>query len=326
VRYIVYGAGAVGGVVGACLFKSGREVVMIGRGAHLEAIQRDGLRLRRPDGEETLRIPAVGHPSAIDFRTDDAVLLTVKTQDTEAALIDLEAAAGNDLPVFCCQNGVENERLAARRFRRVYGVYEIILVTYLTPGLVQASSTPVPGILDVGCFPAGTDATASAVSADLAAAGLSSRPVADIMRWKYAKLLSNLPNPLDALCGSDADARDIAAAIRSEAEAALAAAAIAHVSGDEAAARRRNVAMNQPVPHTGNSTWQSVTRGAGSVESDFLNGEIVLIGRIHGVPTPYNEAVRRLANRVARAHQQPGGVTPAEIRALAAQIAATVAV
>ena len=320
-RYVVFGAGAVGGVVGARLFASGQEVVLIARGPHLEAIQRHGLSVRDPEGEQTLAITAVAHPSEIDFRPDDVVLLTVKTQDTERALIDLEAAAGNDVAVFCCQNGVENERLAARRFRRVYGVYEIILVTYLTPGVVQTSWTPIAGILDVGCYPGGIDATAAAVSADLEAARLSSRPVADIRRWKYAKLLANLPNPLDAVCGLDADTRELATCIQAEGKAALAAAGITCASRAEAAARRDLTTLNLPAPHFGNSTWQSIARGAGAVETDFLNGEIVLLGRLHGVPTPFNEAVRRIANRVARDRRAPGSVTPAEVRRLAEALA-----
>ena len=66
-RYIIYGAGAVGGSIGARLFEAGHEVVLIARGPHLEAIQRDGLMVRTPEGESTTRVPAVGHPSEIDW-------------------------------------------------------------------------------------------------------------------------------------------------------------------------------------------------------------------------------------------------------------------
>ena len=62
----------------------------------------------------------------------------------------------------------------------------------------------------------------------------------------------------------------------------------------------------------GSSGWQSVMRGTGSIEADYLNGEIVLLGRLHGVPTPYNEAVRRHANRVARSRLTPGACRPEE--------------
>jgi 2-dehydropantoate 2-reductase len=121
-RYIIYGAGAVGGVIGGRLAQAGFEVVLIARGSHLQAIRRDGLRMIVADGEFRFNLPAVEHPREIDLRPDDVVILTMKTQDTEAALHDLESAGGSDLPIVCCQNGVENERIAARRFAGVYGM------------------------------------------------------------------------------------------------------------------------------------------------------------------------------------------------------------
>ena len=104
-RYLIYGAGGVGGVIGARLFQHGHEVVLIGRGEHLAAIQREGLRLQTPEGTEQLRLAAVGHPSELTFRDDDVVLLTVKTQDSVAALDDLRRAGGDALPVICAQTG-----------------------------------------------------------------------------------------------------------------------------------------------------------------------------------------------------------------------------
>jgi 2-dehydropantoate 2-reductase len=48
---------------------------------------------------------------------------------------------------------------------------------------------------------------------------------------------------------------------------------------------------------TGSSSWQSLVRGAGSIETDYLNGEIALLGRLHGVPTPLNAALQVLIRR-----------------------------
>jgi 2-dehydropantoate 2-reductase len=63
----------------------------------------------------------------------------------------------------------------------------------------------------------------------------------------------------------------------------------------------------------GGSSWQSLARGTGSIEADHLNGEIVLLGRLHGVPTPVNELARRLVNGAARSLVPPGSLTPAEL-------------
>jgi 2-dehydropantoate 2-reductase len=93
-RYVIYGAGAVGGIIGGRLHQQGHDVVLIARGDHLAAIQQGGLRLESPQGSATLSISAVGHPGAIDWRDGDVVLLAMKTQHTLAALDDLRAGAG----------------------------------------------------------------------------------------------------------------------------------------------------------------------------------------------------------------------------------------
>ena len=67
----------------------------------------------------------------------------------------------------------------------------------------------------------------------------------------------------------------------------------------------------------GGSSWQSLTRGTGTIEADFLNGETALLGRLYGVPTPVNEALQRLANRAEAERRSPGFMTPAQVLAAA---------
>ena len=74
-----------------------------------------------------------------------------------------------------------------------------------------------------------------------------------------------------------------------------------------------NVAEADGAARSGGSSWQSLTRQTGTIEADFLNGEIVLLGRIYGVPTPVNETLQRLANQAARARKPPGGTAAADI-------------
>ena len=62
----------------------------------------------------------------------------------------------------------------------------------------------------------------------------------------------------------------------------------------------------------GGSTWQSLVRGAETVEVDYLNGEIVMLGRLHGFPTPVNAALQRLGNRWAAERRQPETLDPRE--------------
>ena len=180
-RFVIYGAGAIGGVIGARLFQHGHEVVLIARGAHREAIARDGLLLETMDGPYRAAVPVVGAPAEIDWREDDVVFLTMKGQDTDAALDALEASAPPSIAVACAQNGVDNERLALRRFANVYSIVVQLPATHLEPGVVVAHSAPCTGSLDIGRFPPGVDEAARGIAAALAASTFSSDARADII-------------------------------------------------------------------------------------------------------------------------------------------------
>jgi len=311
-RYIIYGAGGIGGAIGGRLFHGGHEVVLICRGEHLTTIQRQGLTLKTPT--ETLQLPirAVGHPLELSFTDQDVVILTMKSQDTELALRDLAHAGGSEMPVICCQNGVDNERMAARRFSQVYGMVVWLPATYLEPGVVLNHATPIGGILDAGCYPQGVDALITQVTADLTTCGFSAKPDPRIMRWKYTKLLSNLYNALQAICGLGARGGDFARAVRQEALACYRAAGIDFIPEEEmrqrvqAEIRLTDIAGH---PRAGGSTWQSLVRGLSSIEVDFLNGEIALLGTLYGVPTPYNRLLQKVANQLARTGKQPGSMS-----------------
>ncbi len=322
-RYIIYGAGAIGGVIGARLAQAGQDVVLICRGQHLETIRAQGLRLQTPEEDVRLAIPAVSHPREIVFRSGDTVILTMKTQDTDRALAALEEVAGADVPVICCQNGVENERLAARRFSRVYAMLVAMPATFLTPGEVEGESVPISGVLDTGRYPHGLDTTIRQVASDISGAKMDARADGEIMRLKYTKLLSNLGNALQLVTGEYRGSdtfRRLLAGLRAEAIACYDAAGIAYAPETEYDAEVRSRYRLAPIagkPRGGSSTWQSLQRGHTAVETDYLNGEIVLLGRLHGVPTPLNSTVRHLANKVAAAGQGLGGFTAEQVEALA---------
>ena len=133
-RFVIFGAGAIGGVVGARLHQSGHAVTLIARGAHLDAIRRDGLTLVTPVERVVLPIPAVGEPGGVDWTGDEVVLLATKSQDTLAALTALRDAAGSAVPVVCLQNGVENERVALRLMDEVYGAVVMLPAAHLEAG------------------------------------------------------------------------------------------------------------------------------------------------------------------------------------------------
>jgi 2-dehydropantoate 2-reductase len=315
-RYVVYGAGGIGGVIGARLHQSGHNVALIARGSHFEAIRGSGLRLQSPDEDVTLDIPVASHPQEIAWKDDDVVLLSMKSQDTESALVALSASAPPTVAVACAQNGVANERAALRFFANVYGICVMCPTNYLTPGVVQAYSAPVSGILDTGRYPDGVDEIATAIAESFARSTFVSEPRPDIMRWKYGKLLMNLGNGIDALCGPAARSTDLFRIVREEGIEVLRAAGIPFVDAEEDAARRGSHMSLRPIAgerRGGGSTWQSLARGLSSVETDYLNGEIVTLGRLHGVPTPANELMQHLTARAARDGVEAGSVSPDEI-------------
>ena len=310
--YVIYGAGAIGGVVGARLHQAGHEVALIARGPHLEAIQRDGLTLTTPAEQVTLQIPAASDPAQLGVGgTDDVVLLAVKSQDTAGALHSLRAAGADHVPIVCLQNGVENERVCARLFKDVYGAVVMAPADHLRPGHVESYGAKASGIIDVGRYPTGSDVRCEAICAALAGSRIHSEPSADVMRSKYAKLLRNLGNAVDALFrDSEGSQAELTERLRDEGEAALIAAEIEHHDDvvDDIGARWELLDV-QPIggrERGGSSSWQSLARGTGTIETDYLNGEIVLLGRLHGVPTPLNEAICRLADNAVRNRARPG--------------------
>lgn len=323
-RFIVYGAGAVGGVLGARLAAAGHPVVLIARGAHLAAIRGGGLRVLTPDSDRTHRLDAVADPSEVEWLPGDVALLAMKSMDTGPALRALASHARPGTPIVCVQNGVANERAALRLFRHVYGVCVMFPATHLTPGVVVAHSSPVPGMLDIGRYPHGRDATAARIAEAFRAATFQSVPRPDIMRWKYTKLLLNLGNAAEAVSGQVDGLAEVTARLRAEGEAVLRVAGIGYASAEEERQRRDGVLRVGRVPaaggtdgsRAGGSSWQSLARGTGAIESDYLNGEIVLLGRLHGVPTPANELVQKIANQHARENAPPGTLTPESLLAL----------
>jgi 2-dehydropantoate 2-reductase len=317
-RFVVVGAGAIGGVVGARLAQHGQDVVLVARGAHGDTVARHGLTLRTPQETVTLRIPVVSSVADLEWRDDDVALLAVKSQATVGALDELADVVPEHTPIVCLQNGIENERQALRRFPNVYGVPVLSPTGYLDPGVVEAYAVRTTGILDVGRYPHGSDPTAHAISATFAAAGFVSEVRADVMRWKWAKLLVNLGNAAEALCGNGDDAHRLAIRATNEGREVLAAAGIDAVTPEEDAARRGDLLAVGEVgalPRAGGSTWQSLARGTGGVETDYLTGEIVLLGRLHGVPTPLNRTLQRLVRRAVRERLGPGAFTEQQVLA-----------
>ncbi len=297
-RFVVLGAGAIGGSIGGRLALVGHDVLLVARGDHGEAIAADGLRLIAPDGEVIVRAPVAPAIAAVDWRSGDVALLAVKTQDAAGALAELYRHAPPQVAIACLTNGLETERIAARYFQEVIGVCVMSPAEYLEAGVVRQYAAPVRGILEVGRFPHGATAFDPPLVEAFESAGYASARSDDVMAWKRQKLLMNLGNIVEAMCGREARGSNLVARARTEGIVAMEVAGLTRV-GDAVDERRREILRTQPIAgdrRTGGSTWQSLARGR-ALETDYLNGEVALIGRTCGVQTPVNERLQRLGAR-----------------------------
>ncbi|MEL6523047.1 MAG: 2-dehydropantoate 2-reductase N-terminal domain-containing protein [Pseudomonadota bacterium] len=310
-RYIVYGVGAIGGVVAAALDKQGADVVGIARGARLAALQEKGLILRSPEGTRQISLDCVPKAADLTARSDDIVLLVVKGQDTMPALHDLRAAGFEDQPIFCVQNGVANETAALRFFPNVHGVNVMLPADYVDIHEAICWCSPTYGIFDVGRFPSGIDAADKLLAEVLTPGGIMVRPVADVMAYKYGKLLMNLGNIVQAALGRETKAPELIETLRNEGEHILDKAGIPWHDVGASDPRRSQMKYGEVdgATRVGSSTTQSLVRGTGSVETDYLNGEIVLLARTMGEEAPANAFAARLADRLARDGSAPGSIS-----------------
>jgi 2-dehydropantoate 2-reductase len=325
------GAGAIGGVVGGQLAKAGFDVFFVDSlRDHVEAINRDGLHLRGVHGHHVLRVPAVTDVTAVSFREDDVVVCSLKSYHTDAAMRVLRQATRLDVPIFCAQNGVRNEEMAARYFQAVHGVMVMIGAKRLVPGEVVHTSA---GPLGFGRWPSGLSDVAREVAQAVAKTDIPSYTTEEIAVHKWNKMAVNLNNATFGLLGlsgqeaqSDPEVRTWMADVYDEGARVLRAAGIRFEgppglgSVEKRIQDLRGPATGVTVPAEEElkhrpSLWQDLYHGGGQVEADWFNGEIVRLGHAHGVSTPYSRLLLDLITEMARLRERPGRYTVRELRA-----------
>ncbi len=325
---MVIGAGAIGGGIGGSLQLAGADAVLVARGDQLIAFQQDGLELVTPLGTRRVEVRAVAAPDEVTLGPEDVLVLTTKTQQAEAALrqwadvpVDGGGTAGERLPLISALNGVASEQMALRYFRRVYGACVWMWASYTRPGRVVLSGAPTLGMFHLGRVPAAsTDdedaALLDTIRRDWSRAALDVRLPADVMPWKYRKLITNLGNAFQALIGDATGAGPLIREAAAEGRAVLAAAGIEVIPDDVEAADRQAytvVDLSAREGFLGGSTWQSLVRGTGNVEIDYLNGEIVMEARRHGLDAPINARIASLVRQAAAGGRGPATMTIAEL-------------
>ena len=205
----------------------------------------------------------------------------------------------------CVQNGVENERLALRLFAGVYGAVVMSPTAHMQPGVVQGYGTRLSGVIDLGRYPPGSTIAPREIAQAIGSVSLRVRSPAGhhALQVREAGLEPGQRHHRDLRARRRRET-SWASGSRRKGAAVLDAAGIDHAAGDvdDVLGRweRYGVGDIGGSPRHGSSTWQSIARGASAIETDYLNGEIVLIGRMHGVPAPLNQALCELAERHTR--------------------------
>lgn len=337
-RWLIIGGGAVGCTLAAELVRVGRTVTVVEREPeHRSVLQERGLELRRPEGRERLRLDVVGSVAEAAPRAGDAAVLAVKTWDTETACAELHAAAGGAtagtvpwLPLLCAQNGVRNEAIAARLFRDVGGLVLVFNVARLEPGVVRV----LPGGRShAGAHTPGAAPTVAAAVSAFAATRIPLDATGDLERRRWNKLVLNLNNATFGLLGLSSqegralpEAQALMIEVFAEGIRVLRAAGIPFEDGPEGAleGRLRLLSASEDAPQAPvddgllsyPSLWQDLWHRRGRTEAPDLNGEIVRLGVLHGVPTPLSSALLSAVTAAADERRGPGTHTLAGLAQL----------
>ncbi len=182
----VMGAGGLGGYFGGVLAQAGHRVTFVARGAHLEALRRQGgIHLRTVHGELFAKAGASGDPA--DGPAPDLILFAVKSFDTRSAAESLSRSVGSETAILSVQNGVENEDILARRFgpEHVLGGNVYLLATIQAPGIIEQSGGP--RLLIFGEWRGGMSDRARHLEGVLREAGINATASDDIAREKWVK-------------------------------------------------------------------------------------------------------------------------------------------
>ena len=323
-RFVIFGAGAVGSTVGAHLSKAGTDVLLIGDPPHIEKIRADGLKMSGKYGEFVTAPPACSALGDWQLQPDDVVFLCVKTYDTPVALEQLRAKIPSDTPIFCLQNTMTNEELAVEHFSHVYGVALHLGARFVSPGEVGHLGG---NSLVIGRYPNGLDETAEQAVTALQAAKLGGTLTDDILACKWAKFCINLMNAPAAILDrsgpellNDPASRRLCGDMLAEAQYVLARAEVKlkTLPGDQPLPDMvtnlgRTDFTPQPLPdrstHVFPSMWQDVFCRRGRTETRYLNGRVREMGQQLGVATPLNALLTQVVDTMAERRELPGTYT-----------------
>jgi 2-dehydropantoate 2-reductase len=339
-RFIIHGAGAIGSLAGGMLADHGAEVVLIARDEHAAAINQNGLLIKSQDGNRLVRnLHAVTSPAQLKPHPDDVIILAVKTSQTSHSVQQLRLVFREDTPIFCLQNGVRNEEWASRRFLHVYGAMAGLSVSLLEPGVIAHT---LSNRISIGNYPFNCDDVALKVAEQFSLAGFKTTTHESIMAVKWSKLLLNLNNATLAIINGYLQLGLINPALGNfmadVMEEGLHVLEVSGISLNDpnnpfdikeriaqfrgASEEPEKVDQVQSIPverRTYPSTWWDLYQQRGETEAGFLNGEIILLGEKHHLPTPFNSTLLTTVESMALESVKPGRYSLEELADLVEQ-------
>jgi len=319
-KFAIVGAGAIGAYVGACLAAGGEEVALVARGPHLEAMQKQGVRVRLETGQ-TL----TAHPYATDNPAEigavDVVFLTVKAQSLRAVSPSLAPLLGPETPVVAGQNGVpwwffenwggplkdthlkavdpDGFLSATIPAQRVIGCVVYCSAVMVAPGVIEQTEG---NRFAIGELHGARSERCRRIAHAFQKGGLKCVVRSRIRHDVWVKLIGNMAfNPISALTRAnleeilrDPDASALARAIMEEGH------AVAHALGlelDISVDQRFNGAARVG-PHK-TSSLQDIEMGR-SLETEAIAGAVVELADRLGVRIPQTKAVYTCARLLER--------------------------
>lgn len=306
-KIAIMGTGAIGGYFGGRLAAAGAKVSFIARGAQLDALRNNGLKIKSPLGD--VHLPTIQVSDAPgDFGPVDLVMLMVKLYDTEHAARQMAPLIGDQTSVVTFQNGIDGWQRAGS----IVGLERMILGTAYIP-----ASVPEPGVIShngpfarlvFGEADGSTSDRGKQFESTLQAANIEARLVSDIEVKLWEKLIV-----LGTLSAATALTRLPVGPIRDDAVAAE----FLRRALDEAAAVARAVCPQVPedaaergwkllsgFPKTMRASMAEDLEKGKPLELDGLSGTIARLGREHGIPAPTHEFVWRALHPFIHGNQK----------------------
>jgi 2-dehydropantoate 2-reductase len=293
-RVAVMGSGGLGGYFGALLAKGGTDVSFIARGAHLEAMQRDGLRVE--GGPEPLHLECVrASDDPGEIGPVDLVMVCVKLWDTEAALAQLRPLVGPDTALVSFQNGVLKDSFlrAAYDESQLIGGVAYVATTVSEPGVISRTG-PLQRLI-VGEFNRRRSARVEAFHAAAVGGGIDAEVSDDIRRAIWEKFvflvgLSATTTTMRVPIGPIRENPQSRALLLDLMREVVAVGRAHSVPLPEDYAEQRLEFADGVSPEMTSSMHHDLERG-NPLEVRWLSGGVVELGREVGVETPLNRAV-----------------------------------